>query len=50
MSHSGGRSSIGGVRDLSRISPVLLELAGLKSKTESSLETGNKQVYGGVRM
>ncbi|WP_157199062.1 hypothetical protein [Methanolacinia paynteri] len=50
MSHSGGRSSIGGVRDLSRVSPVLLELAGIKLKEDSPLKAGNKPVYGGVRM
>ena len=50
MSHSGGRSSIGGVRDLSRVSPLLLDLAGMKKKEDSPLKTGNKIVYGGVKM
>jgi hypothetical protein len=50
MSLSGGRSSVGGIRDLSRISPILLELAGMKQKDDSSVKTGSKSYSGGVRM
>ncbi len=51
MSLSGGRSSVRGVTDLSGLSPVLIELAGLKQKN-----TGKEEVVkppftaGGVSM
>jgi len=46
MSHSGGRSSIRGVSDLSAVSPLILELAGLKQNKVSPGETSARMAPG----
>ncbi|MBN1431984.1 MAG: hypothetical protein JW931_04355 [Methanomicrobiaceae archaeon] len=51
MSLSGGRSSVRGITDLSGLSPVLIELAGLKQKNAGKGEGVKTPVTsGGVSM
>lgn len=46
MSLSGGRSSVRGVSDLSAVSPLILELAGLKQDKVSPGKTSARMASG----